>query len=335
MCRSIIMRRRLLVIVVSLILTTNISACVRKNSTKGNTDDGQSMVDSQMIDQTSNSYETLQKNSCSLNVAMLSSACMDDIPSTNTVEEYSYWTYDQCNMHARKNAPQTCRVVFEGREYLGEYQYSLLEYFNTYESDVYTFEGGDFAVKADSTDVVRIRFLNDRYGDHSIEECQDRAIEIASKYISVEDYKLTVDDSRPSEMEDSAGLYAFHFRRYIDNTPTCSGLDIIFSSDGELIWFEQFMVDEFTAYMANNTADTVVSVKNVLESPAASDMVNNTIKQQYPDSVSNRVLGKSIVILPDNQLGEVFTVEISFENTENQNETQIMKSQTIVILYVN
>ena len=323
-----------LVIIVSLILTTNISACARKITTREINDDGQSMADNQTIGQTSNSYDTLQKNSYSLNAAMLSSACMDDIPSTNTVEEYSYWTYDQCNMHPRKNAPQTCSIVFEGKEYSGEYQYSLLDYFNTYETDIYTFEGGDFAVKADTTEVVRIRLFHDEYGDYSIEECKKRAMEIASKYISVEDYQLAVDDSRPSETTDSAGLYAFHFRRYIQNTPTCAGLDLIYSSDGELVWFERFMVDEFNAYMDKNPADAIADI-GVLESSDASDLVYKTIKQQYPESVSSKVLGKSIVILPDNQLGEVFNVEFSFETAENKDETLKMKSQTIVILYVN
>ncbi|HAU50655.1 MAG TPA: hypothetical protein DCW43_02645 [Clostridiales bacterium] len=319
------------ILLVSLILVISISACSHKNKGAKTSDDIQSMTDSQWTD---NTDDTMQKTSSTLHAAILSSACSGDIPSTNSVNEYSYWTYDQCNMHPRENAPQTCSIVFEGKEYSGEYQYSLLDYFNTYESDIYTFEGGDFAVKADTTEVVRIRLFHDEYGDYSIEECKKRAMEIASKYISVEDYQLAVDDSRPSETTDSAGLYAFHFRRYIQNTPTCAGLDLIYSSDGELVWFERFMVDEFNAYMDKNSADAIADI-GVLESSDASDLVYKTIKQQYPESVSSKVLGKSIVILPDNQLGEVFNVEFSFETPDNKNGILNNTSQTIVVLYAS
>ena len=273
------------------------------------------------------------KKSPSLKAAVLTGTTSDSTLTSSDVEEYGYWTYDQCNLHERQGAPAACTIVFDGIEYSGQYQYSYIEYFNTYETDVYMFEGGDFSVKAGTTDLVRIRFPHDEYGNLSRDICQAMAVNLASQYISTDEYLMTATETPAPGNEDAPGLYSFVFQRYVNDIPTSAWVNIIYSSNGELIWFEKSMVEEWNDCVSANDLNTIISSNAVFTSDKISELVSDLVQKSYPDAIEYDILNETVVLLPDGGIGKAFSVDISVNNSISEEEFSLSGEQTFFLIY--
>lgn len=137
------------------------------------------------------------------------------------------------NSYEDKDAPQTAEVVFNGKTYKGEYEFSIIKrhFFNV--SDFYDGQGVFFSINRENAQLESI-VISDKAeeGDKVADECRKIAEELARKYIDLSQYTLSINEY--------TRLYGFSFIRMIKGVATSDVLSVVVRSSGEIVCFYNY-----------------------------------------------------------------------------------------------
>lgn len=158
-------------------------------------------------------------------------------------EEYPQKTSSTTDVPSKQTdtfefAGQKITANYESTDYAG---YNNLKY-NEYSNDTTTVQ-----VYADNQMLKRV-IMAPKHGNgqKTFEECKQIAIDYASQYISVDDYRLTF-----TKAEKISGEHYFDFTRYFDYTPTDDSLAIGVNTDGVV----EFMTRSYSEAFSDGDFD--------------------------------------------------------------------------------
>lgn len=243
--------------------------------------------------------------------------CADSDHYIKSLGEYGLWTYEKIDMHENHKAPESVTVSFDGNKYSGKYSYSSVEYYNTYESDFYDFDGGWFSVKTGTDELDSIAFYGANSGSKSVDDCLLIAKSIAEHYINIDEYDLTV-----KQKDDYC---YFVYVRTINGVETCDRLSLIISTSGEIVSFNMWMCSEMKEILnAQNQRSPSWEENKVAElvDEKYEDALFEKIIKSNNDIKNLKVLDVTVVALENGDFGLVYNIEgeIITKDAENDGE---------------
>lgn len=247
----------------------------------------------------------------------------DDNPYASNSEEYPLWSYEKLNPHKRDNAPENITVSINNENYVGNYSFTSVEQYSTYETDFYTFDGGMFSINNSTGELLSYLIINSESGDLTEQECREIALDEALKYINVKSYDLKIDET------DKA--YNYLFTRKIDGINTCEILSITVSKAGVITQFSKRMIDEFDKAILNIGTDSVSIQIADLISEEATNSINSFLEINYPD-YTYQIKRTMLVITEDEEIGLIYSVEITKESNDSDDEVQYWEGDLIDVL---
>ena len=202
------------------------------------------------------------------------------------------------------SAPKTKTVEFEGKTYIGTYDYSYYDAYYIELSDSYAFDGGDFCVSAYNGGLTQIYLSSAKNGNKTKEDCGEIATKLAQKYINIEDFVLNV-------TSDGGGYhYVYCYTRYINEIQTGEELRIIVTTDGQISLFSHNMLGMFDKVDTRNSSG-MLSTEYIsqLSSSKAENLVLTKAQELYPDKELDFKIKRGILVAyPDGTVGMVYHV---------------------------
>ena len=217
--------------------------------------------------------------------------------------DIAMWNRSHVQFHIRAKANPNASVEFLGQQYEGKYRYSIVEKYNTYESDYYGFEGGYFAIHEKTGELILFCLMDSHEGDISSENCEKKAREMASQWIPVDEYAIA------NTSREDGYFYSFCFERKFGELGSCAKLSFGFSTSGELVTFQKMMTDEMEETLHSSDQNTLASLLQAYQSKEAEDAVMEALYEQLNQETKVQSIKKEIIILPNDRLGMVCTVE--------------------------
>ena len=227
-----------------------------------------------------------------------------DAVNENSSEENSLlWTLEKSTSQGN-NTPQNLTVTFEGKSYTGEYWYSTVTRHNPYTSHYYLFSDGWFSVKSTTAEVDCILFTSPSQadGNKSVDDCKANAVALASRYININDYKLTI--------ETTEEFHSYLFERYVENVYTDAFLSVGIDKNGKLIFFSYGSTEELDAALVKIDKE---ELKERLTLYTSDDVVDVIRKEQIELSDKNAQieLGDPVlVVLENGDIGVIYDVSV-------------------------
>jgi len=242
-------------------------------------------------------------------------------------DECTEWSTDKCSAFVSQSATNNKTVEFNGKTYIGEYWYSVVELFNTYQTDYYTFDDGWFAVNQSDNSLSSIIFYDIKTGSKTVDDCEEEALRLAKQYIDVDHYELTT--------QSDEYINTYIFQRYIDGCKTCANLSIGFSTNGDVVTFSVMMTDEIEA---NLNQRGIISAKSTVERLGSDNgkmVLENKIKSIYPNLNEYEIVEKIIVILDDGSVGMVYIADVTYTLSETESEENVGSSRICILVREN
>lgn len=236
----------------------------------------------------------------------LQAFCVDTTDGTGaSVREYALWSAAACTSHVDETASKTKTVVFEGKQYTGEYSRSMTETYNTYQTDFYSTGQELFCVNAETGELTDIILPNNGEGNMDADACQEIAFNLADKYIDRSEYTLTV-----SSYETSHG---YLFTKYIDGIETNEKLSIGIKKNGKISVFSHSMLG---AFPANEEALSAANAQRVtlLADADAKTLAMNKAAEVCPDG-EKKLTDRMWVMLENGQIGMIYTITVTEKST--------------------
>lgn len=268
-------------------------------------------------DPTSTMEPTTKAPAISL-VALCVSGQSDSTIGAEITSELEWWSCD-CTEFQDDSAPRTLTVTFNGNSYTGTYKYSVVYMPEIYQSDYYEMENGDFSVHPETGELESFDLDDRQYGEMTAEDCLEIAEEAARQIADISEYTLTVEPGKT--------LHWYTFTRYIGDVKTAERISIGVSTAGLVRRFESTQLGAFDVnYAASATLSTSAaqSIEALFSEQADAvleekiNMMYAGLDEAYPDSdptLSYEVTESRLVMLPDNTLGVLQTVETDVTTT--------------------
>ena len=216
------------------------------------------------------------------------------------------------------NAPQIITVTFDGKSYTGEYWYSAVMRHAPYTSYYYLFSEGWFSVKSTTAEVDSIVFAlpSQASENKSAEECKATAVTLASQYINVDDYKLTI--------ETTENFHAYSFERYVEDMRTESYLSVTIDKEGKIVSFSFGSTKELDAALAKLDKE---GLKERLALYTSDEVVSAIRKEQIELSekdVQIKLGDPFIVVLENSDIGVMYdvTTDVIEQNEDGELHTE-------------
>ena len=219
--------------------------------------------------------------------------------------EYGLWSDANLNPHSDSEAQQTMEVTFNGKNYSGDYWYSIVESYSLSLSDYYNFDNGWFSVNRESGKLETIVFTNFGSGDKSVEECKTYAEDIASQYIDLSQYTLVSSEGDP--------VHGYQFIKMIDGFETSDVLTIAISSSGDISSFSNFTNNDSNKMSKNEIPSEMSNAIEKFKSPEVAEMLEEKIYSNYENCTHYQIINQKLVRLENNEFGMVYIVDIEFE----------------------
>ena len=198
--------------------------------------------------------------------------------------------------------------VFWGDEEIhGDFMFSVIVPGNTYQSNFYAGENALFSVNASSglIDTYSVNSMLKGSEELSFEEAERIAITFAEQYIDVSEYRIETEE-KLDDLE--LPRYDFHFRRYYEDIPIWSCMDVCISIFGEIVIFSNNMTSELSLYV-DMVGEEVFSEKcQILNSESAHMLIDESIKAFEPESY--QIIKQQYVLLKEGNIGLVYEAEL-------------------------
>ena len=230
-------------------------------------------------------------------------------------EQNPFWEHDveRVSKYILKGNVKT--VEFDGSEYQGTYAYTNYLFYNNYRSDYYEFENGEFSVNEDTGKVDSIFFYNRGEGNKTAEDCKDKAAELASKFININDYELSIEENESGSV--------FYFERAIGGYKAASMVTVLFSNSGELISLIARSTEGMNELLASESYGSLEERVQLLSSDDAQNGLEKKIDQVVPDCDEYNILDTTIVFLRDGNIGLLYKIETLEKNDLENGNTDI------------
>lgn len=249
----------------------------------------------------------------------------DSLTDGFVTAECDFWSTDYRQPYQEETASKRVTIIFEGVSYTGDYSHSRIDLPNTYRSDYYRLADGEFAVNAETGDVVFWGVPNAQIGEMTAEDCEDIANEFVSQFADLEQYSLTI---RPGNY-----MHNYKYTKYINGVPTADMCSVSITTAGKIVLFDSRMLGAFDSGTFRMNAEveqdfTILSSSQV--ETALADKVQTIYNDlssagQYEKSTfSYEVKNSQLVLLPDNSIGKLYRVDISVK-TPFENEKYFLK----------
>ena len=197
---------------------------------------------------------------------------------------------------------KTKTIIFDGKSYTGNYIYSSTNRFNTHMSNYYEFDGGHFSVSESSNKLDSIVFTVLDAGESSSAECETEALRIASQYINIDDYKLSVTSDEFN--------HGFQFVRYINGVETGARFSVIMSTTGKLHGMNYTMIDELEECIKDKGLSQIEATASLFSSKSSESLVQKTIDDNYDNNAGYSIPNGILIVSTDGQLGMYYEVKI-------------------------
>ena len=225
-----------------------------------------------------------------------------------------------------QNHPEeTLTVTFDGKTYTGKYVYDSQNHGNSYRSRFYEFGGGIFSVKETTGQVDYIRSTMLSTGGKTEAECEAEAVRIASRFINLEDYALSV-------LAEDTSL-SFCYVRHIAGVETGAKLTVTMKTYGglyKLYSMEFQMTDEIEDYIqAHGLSKTEAQAKR-FSSNAGRALVKEKIKESYPNNTGIAIQDGILTVSGDGQLGMLY--EVIVDRRDRDGEYTMERSEVAQIV---
>lgn len=250
-------------------------------------------------------------------------AAADSMDGGVHISEYETWSESNCNPHTDTAAPASMKVSFNGKEYIGEYWYSIVEVGYPHMSDYYTCEDGWFSVNRDNKKLETILFMSFDSGKLSVDECRKSAETIAQQYIDLSQYRLTATAGDP--------VHSYQFIKMMGNLETTDRLSVGVSSSGEITSFTNFTFEQNSKSVFANSANTN-SVVESLSSSTVDASLEEKIESIYSDYSSYSIVNERVVELENDGVGILYTIDVDLEPTSLSDGEIMLNSSRIQLL---
>ena len=242
----------------------------------------------------------------------------DTAGENSSVENSPLWTLTKSTAQGN-DAAQSITVTFDGKSYTGEYWYSAVMRHTPYTSHYYLFPEGWFSVKSTTAEVDCILFAlpSQTSGNKSAEDCKATAVTLASQYINVDDYKLTI--------ETTENLHAYSFERYVEDMRTEAYLSVGIDKDGKVVSFSFGSTKELDAALAKMDKE---ELKERLALYTSDEVVSAIRKEQIELSEKDAQIKLSdpcMVVLENGDIGVMYDVTIDVVEQKEDGEMHMEK----------
>ena len=230
----------------------------------------------------------------------------DNIDYGHHADEYALWSSEKRTEHVRLDASKNVSVECNGKTINGEYKYTIRELFTTYETDCYERDKDWFEVEASSGKLLSAgTYSITSTGDKTEKECYTIAADIASKYINIKEYDLTVST-------DGKTIYSFVFKRYVDGVETCAMFSVVITSAGEVVQISRRMNEEMSDAL-NANVEGINDIIRALCSDNAENAVKDKVREIYKDAggYSFEIKNRILVLLEDGSFGLVYVIDVN------------------------
>ena len=225
-----------------------------------------------------------------------------------------------------QNHPEeTLSVTFDGKTYTGKYVYDSQKHGNSYRSCFYEFNGGIFSVKETTGQVDYIRSTMLSTGGKTEAECEAEAARVASRFINLEDYALTV-------LTEDTSL-SFCYVRHIAGVETGAKLTVTMKTYGglyKLYSVELQMTDEIEAYIQAHGLSETEALAKRFSSEAGRALVKEKIKESYPNHAGFTMQDGVLTVSGDGQLGMLY--EVIVDRRDRDGEYTMERSEVAQIV---
>jgi|GEM_PF-2522260 len=222
------------------------------------------------------------------------------------------------NSYEDKDAPQTAEVVFNGKTYKGEYEFSIVKRHFFHVSDYYDGQGVFFSVNRENAQLESI-VISDQAeeGDKAADECRKIAEELARKYIDLSQYTLSINEY--------TRLYGFSFTRMINGVATSDVLSVVVRSSGEIVCFYNYTSGKAGNAFSSADPKAIGDVIDRLSSSEVMTMIDNKVNAMYENCASWSIVDKVLVELENHEIGLAYIIDGELEPIRT-GENQIMTS---------
>ena len=241
-------------------------------------------------------------SSANLQLAVYEISAGSDSGNTS-VEQIGDIPWKTANIDSQSSSPEkTKTIIFDGKTYTGNYIYSSTDRFNTHRSNYYEFDGGHFSVNESTNKMDSIVFTVLDAGKVSSTDCESEAFRIASQYININDYELSVTSDEFN--------HGFQFVRYIDGVETGARLSVIISTTGKLHGMNYTMIDELDAYIKEHGRSDMEATVNLFSSKSSKSLVEKIIDENYDNNAGCSIPSGIRIVSTDGQLGMYYEVKV-------------------------
>ena len=231
------------------------------------------------------------------------------------------------NSYEDKDAPQTAEVVFNGKTYKGEYEFSIVKRHFFHVSDYYDGQGAFFSVNRENAQLESIVISDQaKEGGKTADECRKIAEEISQQFIDLSQYTLSI--------KKGDSLRAYHFVRMIDGVATSDVLSVVVRSSGEIVSFNNYTSGKAGNAFSSADPKAIGDVIDRLSSSEVMTMIDNKVNAMYENCVSWSIVNKVLVELENHEIGLAYIIDGELEPIRT-GENQIMKSGFRIELLVS
>lgn len=227
--------------------------------------------------------------------------------------EFKNWYYERYGGADRTTPDNELTIEFEGEKYIGKYTEST----GNSVKDRYNYSGDGvyFCINAENGRLSSLLVMHppasSAMTDEIFEKCQQKAHEIAEKYIDTQYFEFEV-------MEDYYYGAGFMYRQYIDGNPTESYLMVGFNPEGKLENFA-FTVPEGYKNVADSKNNAYTkSLVTALNSDESEQLAINKAKHAFSKyNITNiEIKTSELHIMPDGKLVKTYLVDITIFDEE-------------------
>lgn len=221
--------------------------------------------------------------------------------------EYEAWSIENRKPFDNTNAPRDAVISFFGKSVNCKYENSQLDIYSNSPSDIYKgkTEDGDtveFELHPETGEVVDFFNFSTDQGNVSVEEATKTANQIASAYINIEDYEFYIDSNEI--------IHNFRYTKKIGEYATAEILKIGISTDGQLTYFHQNMINTFD--LTDEESAAVEARLDKLSLPNAKNVLEEKIASIYPDYSEYEVYYATATVLDDGSIAMVYNLGVSW-----------------------
>lgn len=218
--------------------------------------------------------------------------------------EFPLWDSALRNYHQDDSAPKSASVTFNGENYYGEYNRSIVWIPTLHKTHVYTGDGFRFDINGSTGELISLQIYDSeaRTLQNDQTACRSIADEIVSNYINVEDFEVTCDAGDD--------YYAFSYDKKINGIKTTDSVSITVNRDGNVTHFGYTTLHAFDDVDASD-----------IDATRAEETALSKIESIYSGNtqrINSEIKSVVLIKMEDGTIAFYYTVKNEFRDADKQ-----------------